>query len=715
MSLLNTLLRPKSLPTPSIIAACSRMTTQHNYTPAERKTRRCANQLYGGDDTSRRGGRGSFSGGPLLEEVFINALVAAGSCRRCEQPLKTGAATRRPALQSTPESVANQYLRTGRRSVTTSTRDKQSLAVALPPEPEGEITRDDYRELVNTYNSPSDLWNQPSPRTRHQRRQQPATQPAIQPTQEHVPLAPRIVITPEQEDSSGKPTREILPPESKRHATWLRGLERLLRETKLGERTNDIWHMYSATSPRSPRYLTDAAVHRLLQHLAWVEFKDIGSSKRYIEFLDEALNAGIEPTAAEWNTAVSFAGRWARKVTSDEVKAAVKTWMRMETTGKGVKPTHVTFNILFDIASRAGRFALADTIRNELKAREMPRNRYYRTSMIHDAGLRRDGHAVRTAFRELVDAGEIVDTAVMNCVILALLHAGEASSAENVFQKMKTLHAEKHEATARQRNWREERELGRSLDRAAYELRKEKTQHESSFFGSKFSNEEHKETVQRGAPIHPNARTCRILLKHHCLVSGNLERVRDFMAEMRTEACGGVVTGIVYLDLFAGFRQWGGHARTVWTRASLEQYWEEFLEAVERGKLLHPPSAPPGSNGEEHSPQHPATDNADTATPDDTSADDTSSYRPFTLAAAEISDRRNSRPEPEAIPYEDRPVSFSSFMCSRVIHAFYKCAGPKRVLAVWKQIQERWTDMSEDERVSVRGHVERVVRDDYTL
>jgi hypothetical protein len=432
---------------------------------------------------------------------------------------------------------------------------------------------------------------------------------------------------------------------------------------------------------------------------------------RYFSFLDDAKAAECRISTEEWNTAIAFAGRWARYTTSEEVKKAVETWMRMENEGEA--PSDVTFNILADVAARAGRFALANIVVQELHARGLPLTRYYHTSQIFYAGIRRNGEAVRQAFRTLVNAGEIVDTAVMNCVILGLVRAGEAASAENVFQKMKSLHAVKQERVVR-RNWRERKKLGYELRATALKLREEKDAHESSFFGSQYSNEDHKEAAQRKAPIHPDFRTCRILVRYHAEVSGNLERVREMMDEMKSEACGGRVHGSAYLSLFMGFGKWGGHAYTAWNRTSLEQYWKDFLREIEEGKSkqpsrtlashLHDPTIILTAYTEApiYLPFHDLPDKLSRRT--SPSAPDTS---PDDDEPSEIS---SLPPEPSR---EDAPTHFSVRIAAKVILAFYKCVGARRVREVWSEIQEHWPEMRDWERERVQRVVDRVVRDDY--
>lgn len=430
-----------------------------------------------------------------------------------------------------------------------------------------------------------------------------------------------------------------------------------------------LWRFYYHLPGPRPRYLQDRIIRKLFRHLAWVEWRDLESLQRYFALVDECTAEKVPLIQDEWHTAMSYAGKWLhQRATTEEVKAAIETWMRMEDAGH--QADNVTFNILFDVAIRAGRFALADTIYNEMQARDMPLNRYFRMSKIFYAGKKRNGDAVRQAFRELVNAGEIVDTSVMNCVIVSLVRSGEAASAENVFAKMKHLHGTKFVAKG-PKDWREGKALGIELNRKAQELREQKNVHEASFFGGSYSTEDLKEQAQQTAPIHPNARTCEVLIKYHAHASGNLDRIRELLAEMKQ---GGMhINGSVYVHLLRGFWFHGGHAYTAWNRASLELFWNEICATLqEPGRALSPL---------------------------DGSKD---------LPSAEDEDVEVEGLEPafQEIPYISRQLA------ERAVYAFYKCAGRKKMLLIWQQFQERWKEVTADDKAFIEDIVQRLVQED---
>ena len=656
MSLLGTLLRPKRVPIASKIAICSAMMSDWSAQERGRLGTRVAEH---GDGDSFGGGRlqrGRKSRVERYEDIFIRSLVKASSCRRCADSIRPASGVRRQSRTRGSQQRSYSTALKRERFFSTTIRERQTAAVASPAEePDAQITREEYRDLVNTYESPSELWEQPAHTLPAHR------PPASRVPPEHFPLAPRLAITPQQEDQPPNATRAILPPQDESHAKQIRALKKFLRN-KPGYYVKRVWRLYQHLPTPRVRYLDDDVIRKLFRHLAWVEWRDLESLQRYFALVHECNAEHVPLIPAEWNTAISFAGRWLNKrATSEEVKASIETWMLME--DSGAQATNVTFNILFDVAVRAGRFALADTIYSELKARDLPLNRYFRTSMIYYAGMRRDGDAVRQAFRELVNAGEMVDTAVMNCVILSLVRAGEAASAENVYAKMKHLHETKF-GTAGPKNWREGKVLGKELDRAARYLRKERDDHEASFFGGSRSTDERREKAQQAAPIHPDSRTCQILIMYHAYYSGDLDRVRDLFAEMK-KSSRSRGTGTVYVYLLRGFWIHGGHAYTAWNRSSLEYFWAEFLQVV----------------------------------------------RPLPPEAGSFSEEDEEEAGAELFQEDDKPY-FSALLAERAVHAFYKCAGQKRMLEVWAQIQECWGGMSGGERTVVEECVLRLVRED---
>ncbi|KAK0821155.1 hypothetical protein LTR02_001670 [Friedmanniomyces endolithicus] len=654
MSLPNSLLRLWAARVASKIAICSAM-TYDLYQLSKARGKEGSMKLAVNDDTRRQIRVGGQKEKRTVEDIFVESLVAAGACREhapWRAPRRVGAVRTKCDGMKLPKRVRMVPVRD---FSTFKPRQQAGLAAAFE---DPEITREEYNELVDTYDSPSDLWDKPQ-HDALQRTASPSRFPTLlapDNTEQHPPLAPRLVITPEQEAQPPYTRRAVLPPEDDSHSASIDFLRQVLRRD-LGRISHTaFWDTYRSLRAPRLRYLADDDIRRAFRHLSWVEYRDTeGAMSRYFALLEECVAEGIPVKIEEWNTAIAFAGRWVRHTTSKEVKYAVETWMRMETEGQTVADD-VTFNILFDVAVKAGRFALADTIFHELEARDMPLTRYFRTSMIYYGGMRGDGEAVRQAFRDLVNAGEIIDTVVMNCVIISLVRAGEAAAAENVFLRMKHLVEKKMGADHQGGGWRQDRELGSVLDKTAKELRRERKQHEQSFFGSQYSADQRKEEVQQLTPIAPNARTYRILIQHHAITSGDMGRIQELLREMEDK--GFKVQGSLYTHLFRGFSRHGGWAYTGWNWKALQGFWDRFLAAA-----------------------------ADRSAASDVSSMDDA----FTLKQSE----------------EDHAPCFTRGLAHAAITAWYKCAGRKKMLEVWEVVREKG-DMSQDDLVMLQSLVDKL-------
>lgn len=593
------------------------------------------------------------------EDVFIRSLVRASLCPKHAYTVQD------PLLFCRALSIST-YHRTKRRLDQARTRQfsshaRANKASALAAEMPEEISRKEYKDLVDIYDSPSDMWEK------------------LEHKQPHFRLAPRLVSPPEEETTPRLPE----PAESPDHRKQIRDLYVMIQD-QLTPHTK-LWKAYLELPTPRPTYLWDEALRGLFRHLSVTEFKDTPEAmQRYMMLIDECCANNVAVMTEEWNSAIAFAGKWLRKVSETEVKAAVETWMRMEQSGS--QADNVTYNILFDVAVKAGKFALAETILNELKARNMELNRYLRVGLIYYQGLRGSGESVRQVFRDLVNAGEIVDTAVMNCVITSLLRAGEAPAAEHVFAKMKCLHLDKL-GTKGPESWREQREMGVLLHRTGKRLRKEKVNHEVSFFGGADPVNERREAVQKASPIAPNLNTYRILIKHHAIKSMDLFRIEELLQEMSIE--GIHLHGNIYFHIFRGFVLHGGFTFSSWSKSSLEGHWLNFLRIVDE---------PPPNLRKAPLPNKYRNvfkeDDEGVQVSDSDSEGDGGVESDSEISAEEMSDTDSGYGD---IAEEERAPYFSVVLTCVVLHAFHKCGGRQRALEIWDVIKRRWKPDQRDE------------------
>ncbi|KAI9843870.1 MAG: hypothetical protein M1837_006023 [Sclerophora amabilis] len=469
-----------------------------------------------------------------MDNLFINALVRAGLCKDHAPP-----SGQTSYLVS--EASRNRQSHRGTLSSTTSTIRQYHGRSSCQQDARAQLadsSRDDFLKLVDFYYEPSGP---------------------------DIPLActkvPTVLLKdPAATEAQEPPGPLILDNEAER-----RTLHCLAEALAPDTGSNDeIFKLYKALPSPGVAYIPQHLIRLLLHRLSVVEKKNESSMLRYLTIMDDMKASGIPLTLGEWNSAISFTGRCFSKVSRVEVESALYLWKEMENDA-GLKGNHVTFNILFDVAVKAGKFVLAEMILKEMRARDIDSNRYGRVGLIFYYGYRGDGNGVRSAYKQLVEGGEIVDTAVLNCVIASLFRAGESPAAELVYERMKSLQASRMHKDLPPRDWRARRSLGKQLQRAAIGVKKD--------HGSP-------QSIQENTAMAPDLNTYRILIKHHVHSTGNLESVTSLLDEMRHYEVS--VDGSIFLLLLRGFCNQGGVRYTSWTASLLEEVWSACLDSVDK-------------------------------------------------------------------------------------------------------------------------------------
>ncbi|KAK6824824.1 hypothetical protein PG987_012318, partial [Apiospora arundinis] len=246
-----------------------------------------------------------------------------------------------------------------------------------------------------------------------------------------------------------------------------------------------------------------------------------------------------------------------------EAEAALHLWREMEH-DVGVKGNEVTFNILFDVASKAGKFALAEMIYQEMNTRGFQFNRFHHVSLIHFFGLKMDGGGVRAAYRQMVNASEIIDSTVLNCVMAGLLRCGEEDSALQLYNKMK--------ATDRR---------SKIIPERNYTLQKKMTKVFLMFARVGRKHPELQRGFQSTSLTTPDLYTYRILVNHFGVKLGDMSKVAQFLDEMKFFRV--PLHGSVFLALFKGFNRYGNTEGSDWSTQRLESVWHAFLDAHDDG------------------------------------------------------------------------------------------------------------------------------------
>ncbi|KAJ9642419.1 hypothetical protein H2201_004812 [Coniosporium apollinis] len=491
-----------------------------------------------------------------MENIFINALVRAGTCQR---HAKHTTAFRESSLFATTHHKARRRQPIQACETTRGFRDEKGGRHAAQATASAEISQEEFKNLLDYYapslslHEPPPLPKQPEPEPGEPEKPEKPEEPGTKETAEDMVGIGVIEDSTDQNPHKAQPARDEIEREAIDH------LCDLLHDDESSHEL--IYNTYRSLSFPRVSYLTLPTIRRLLHHLAVVEHRNEASMLRYLSIIDDMKAANIPMLRSEWTSAITFAGRCFRKVTSAEVESALYIWREMENEA-GVKGRDVTFNVLFDVATKAGKFVLAEMILKEMRARNLHFSRYTRTGLIYYHGLRGDGNGIRNAYKELVESGETVDAVALNCVMASLIRAGEPSAAEQVFFRMKKMYASKTGVKPPPRHWREKRELAKTLTRLTQEMRKDP---------------EARRKLQDEWPIAPDAQTFRILIKHHALTSGNIDRVTELLDEMSLMDI--PVDSMAFTLLLSGFQIHGGIRYSSWTRVRLERLWI-FLKAT---------------------------------------------------------------------------------------------------------------------------------------
>ncbi|KAL2135920.1 hypothetical protein VTI74DRAFT_6303 [Chaetomium olivicolor] len=327
-----------------------------------------------------------------------------------------------------------------------------------------------------------------------------------------------------------------------------------------------IYEIYQRLPEPRMLYLHARFRHQLLRAFGQPDNRDSGSMLRYFALIADVKNAGIPLTTAEWNCAIGFASKYVGTVTETEVEAALKLWREMELEA-GIKATNVTFNILFDVACKAGNLTLAEMIYREMESRGHYYNRYHYTSLIHFFGLKQDTSGMRAAYREMVNAGEMVDTVVLNAMIGGLLRSGEEGPAERLYERMKA-------ATLGDENTPNVPVRTPTSDRAI-------TQALLMFAKIGRRHPALRPTLQRMTLFAPDLQTYRLLVNHYGVRRGDLAKVAAYVDDMKFFKI--PLHHAIFLALFKGFATHGGFERSAWSERRLTGIWSALLDAVDSG------------------------------------------------------------------------------------------------------------------------------------
>ncbi|RFN43806.1 hypothetical protein FIE12Z_11972 [Fusarium flagelliforme] len=320
-----------------------------------------------------------------------------------------------------------------------------------------------------------------------------------------------------------------------------------------------IYNLYLQLPEQRMLHLTWQWRNRLLKIMGLPPKRNSESMMRYFALINDVKSAGLTLRKAHWNYALAFATKYSSRITTTEMDTALKLWKEMELTA-GVKGNEVTFNILFDVATKAGNFILADMMYREMEKRGFQYNRYHHVSLIHYFGLKMDSSAIRAAYKDMVDAGEMIDTVVLNCVISGLLRCGEESAAELTYERMKLGH-----------------EMAPNLPDRDYGMGRVVTKVLMMFTRIGKKHPELQKPLQRQMQLSPNLHTYRLFVEHYSVKVGDLPKVAQYLDEMKFLNI--PIHATIFLSLFKGFYSHGGFTSSEWSEQRLEGVLKAMYQA----------------------------------------------------------------------------------------------------------------------------------------
>jgi pentatricopeptide repeat protein len=348
----------------------------------------------------------------------------------------------------------------------------------------------------------------------------------------------------------------------------------------------DLFRAYKALPQPGVSYLSGGVIRLFLQRMSTPWKSSEQAMLRYLSLLDDMQVARLPITAWEWSSAIYLSGQSFSNVATSDVAAAFRVWRQMEKDA-GVAARAVTFNILFDIAVKAEKFVLAEEILREMHDRGFRLNRLGRVGLIYYYGKKGDGDGVRKAYRDFVEAGEVVDTLVLNCVMASLINAQEPAAAEQIYERMKGM----QERLRRGTNADGEEALFLKYPPPGAE--KIGTEMASNSLGRVLLNAsrlettlpEHHAELQNIMPLSPDAITFRTLIHHHARTSGNIDRLTVLLDDM-TRQFRIPITDLTFQFLFKGFAMHGGSDRSdaKWTQQRLQIAWAACVLCIKASK-----------------------------------------------------------------------------------------------------------------------------------
>lgn len=513
--------------------------------------------------------------------------------------------------------------------------------------------------------------------------------------------------------------------------------------------TQHLFRLYRDIPAPGVAMLSKRSRGYLLRRFANPPNRRWADARRYLALVEDMAMAGLPMSRSLWSSAIHFAGRGngSGKVLRRDLVRAIGLWQQMEHVA-GIPADDVVFNILFDVAVKAGQYTVAGRLEEEMSKRGIGFSRFGMISKIFSYGLRKDVDGISQTFEAFVKSGEIVDTVVLNSLCASYLRAGEVQTAEQLYARMleaqratrdKNLKSDEHalptdpilssEFVLYRRNTRR---LGRLLKKSRA-LQKHLP--------------EYHRALQNSLPMTPDTRTFYIFLRHFAHQSGQLDKFMSVLHDME-ETFAVPPRHIVYMLLFEGFGIHGRRKKS-WSAERLRLTWHAYLRALRDSKArfdgfyadtkmtwenplssrvtadmeTEPPMSDPGGfymslpsattettpdpakpvDSQDHTMSHDsglerddqdleAIENDDIPEVEELDVHFFSSQ--WSSTNAPIATGPDTDPETQHIEHVQKRVENGVFVGRKMIivilRAFGACCGPKEALEVWLQLERLW-------------------------
>ena len=350
------------------------------------------------------------------------------------------------------------------------------------------------------------------------------------------------------------------------------------------EKSNQyIFRLYRDMPVPGVSYLSKRTRGELLRRFAKPPDRRWSHARRYLSLVQDMVDAKLKMSRSLWTSAIHLSGRATSPVRKKYVLGAIGLWRQMEHVA-GIESDDVVFNILVDIAAKAGQYTVADRLLGEMNKRGLSFDRCGKVVMIYYYGLRQDVDGLCKAYDDFVNSGEFVDTVTLNCLIVAFLRAGKVKTAEQLYRRMMQAQANVVKKLNPGPDGTSPHWPAMSSELNIYRKRTQKLGRllkASTVLSNTLPS--HHAALQNELPMIPDTRTFHILLKFHAHETGNLQGFMSVLADMENTFAV-PPRSMVYLLLFEGFARNGRRKKSWWSAERLQEAWRAYLRALYESK-----------------------------------------------------------------------------------------------------------------------------------